>query len=85
MAYHFVEGRSVSNAKTFAGYGGVKPLQKDTLDGLCEQFPGSSREKWAHRKGIAYLDIDGEEGKGRGSLVPRRKRWKGEIQGQTVH
>lgn len=59
--YHFVEGRSVSNAKTFAGYGGVKPLQKDTLDGLCEQFPGSSRERWAHRKGIAYLDIDGEE------------------------
>ena len=60
LVYHFVEGKTINNAKTFAGYGGVKPLKEETLDGLCEGY-GGNRKKWAHRKGIAYLDIDGEE------------------------
>lgn len=60
VVYHFVEGRSISSAKTFAGYGGVNPLREGTLDGLCAEY-GGDRKKWAHRKGIAYLDIDGEE------------------------
>ncbi|MBQ7844991.1 MAG: hypothetical protein IJ392_02440 [Clostridia bacterium] len=61
IVYHFVEGQKIKDAKTFAGYGGMKPLEKDTLDGLCEEFPRSSRKKWAHRKGIALIENDGEE------------------------
>lgn len=60
VVYHFVEGKTINSAKTFAGYGGVKPLKEETLDGLCAEY-GGDRKKWAHRKGIAYLDIDGEE------------------------
>ena len=36
-------------------------MENDTLDGLCKEFPRSSRKKWVHRKGIALIENDGEE------------------------
>ena len=58
--YHFIEGSKIQNAQTFAGYGGQKPLEAATVEGLCREF-GGNPSNWSHRKGEGYLDIDGEE------------------------
>lgn len=60
IVYHFVEGTRVTNAKVFAGYGGVKPLNPETVEGLVREF-GGRPDRWKHSKGIGTVDVDGEE------------------------
>lgn len=57
--YHFVEGSSIRNPTTFAGYGTGKPLREAVKKGLSDQYPGTDPEKWEHRKGSGHLDVDG--------------------------
>ena len=60
IIYHFVEGTRVTDAKVFAGYGGVKPLNPETVEGLVREF-GGRPDRWKHSKGIGTVDVDGEE------------------------
>lgn len=59
--YHFVEGSSIINPTTFAGYGTKSPLNEDVKKGLTEKHPGTDPEKWEHRKGSGHLDVHGED------------------------
>lgn len=59
MKYHLMPGTRIRNPKTFAGKGGVKKLQPETLVGLVEEF-GGSFQNWQHRKGLGTIDYQGE-------------------------
>lgn len=60
IIYQFVEGTKIKNPTVFAGYRGIKPLNQDVIDGLVREFGGNGN-KWQHAKGIAILNVDGEE------------------------
>lgn len=61
--YNFIEGQRIENVKVFAGYRSSKPLHEETIAGLIDEFPNSNPEKWQHKKGFGYLDVDGESTK----------------------
>lgn len=54
---NFTEGSRISNIKTIAGHG--RDRQIDEVDILVEQFGGDS-ELWEKKKGLGYVDYEGE-------------------------
>ncbi len=58
--YHFSEGTRIKNPKIFAGKGGVKKLQPETMIGLSEQIGGKPLN-WQHCKGVGTIDFYGED------------------------
>lgn len=59
--YHFIEGSSIRNPTTFAGYGTKFPLRKEVKKGLSAQYPNTNPEKWEHRKGSGHLNVSGTD------------------------
>ena len=59
--YHFAEGQYIQDKKVFAGKGGVKPLEEETIEGLCREYPESKPELWQHSKGKAMIVDDNDE------------------------
>lgn len=54
---HLTEGTRITNIKVIAGKG--RNRQIDEIDSLIEQFGGSETE-WQKKKGLGYIDYDGE-------------------------
>lgn len=51
-------GSRITNVQTIAGLG--RKRQIDMVDLLVERYPGSEALKWQKKKGIGYVDFDGE-------------------------
>lgn len=55
---HLTEGTSVTKINTIAGKGRNRKI--DMIDALIEKYPGTNENEWAKKKGVGYIDYDGE-------------------------
>lgn len=55
---HLTEGTSITKVNTIAGKGRNRKI--DMIDALIEKYPGTNEDEWTKKKGIGYIDYDGE-------------------------
>ena len=55
---HLTEGTRVTNIETIAGKGRDRTI--DEIDILLDKYPGTSELEWQKKKGLGYVDYDGE-------------------------
>ena len=55
---HLTEGSHVSHVEVIAGKGRNRKI--DEIDTLVHLFPGSSESEWQKKKGVGFIDYEGE-------------------------